>query len=42
MARSKGIGTDRVRLRDGLVAESLIMSDLAVFEHLARFVVDRG
>jgi SnoaL-like domain len=38
----EGIGTDRFRLRDGLVAESLIMSDLAVFEHLARFVVDRG
>lgn len=34
----EGIGTDRFRLRDGLVAESLIMSDLAVFEHLARFV----
>jgi hypothetical protein len=34
----EGIGTDRFRLRDGLVAESLIMSDLAVFEHLARSV----
>ena len=34
----EGIGTDRFRLRDGLVAESLIMSDLAVFGHLARRV----
>jgi SnoaL-like domain len=34
----EGIGTDRFRLRGGLVAESLIMSDLAVFEHLARSV----
>ena len=32
----EGIGTDRFRLRDGLVAESLIMSDMPVFEHLAR------
>ena len=38
----EGIGTDRFRLRDGLVAESLIMSDLAVFEHLARLVAGRG
>lgn len=37
----EGIGTDRFRLRDGLVAESLIMSDLAVFEHLAR-LAERG
>jgi len=36
-----GIGTDRFRLRDGLVAESLIMSDLAVFGALAR-LVERG
>jgi len=34
----EGIGTDRLRLRGGLVAESLIMSDLAVFEALARLV----
>ncbi len=34
----EGIGTDRLRLRGGLVAESLIMSDLPVFEALARFV----
>ena len=38
----EGIGTDRFRLRDGLVAESLIMSDLPVFEHLARLVTGRG
>lgn len=37
----EGIGTDRFRLRDGLVAESLIMSDLAVFAALARSV-ERG
>ena len=37
----EGIGTDRLRLRDGLVAESLIMSDLAVFAALARSV-ERG
>ena len=38
----EGIGTDRFRLREGLVAESLIMSDLAVFEPLARLVAGRG
>ena len=38
----EGIGTDRLRLRDGLVAESLIMSDLAVFGALARVVAGRG
>ena len=38
----EGIGTDRFRLRDGLVAESLIMSDLPVFEALARFVGGGG
>ena len=38
----EGIGTDRFRLRDGLVAESLIMSDMPVFEHLARLVAGRG
>jgi SnoaL-like domain len=38
----EGIGVDRFRLRDGLVAESLIMSDLAVFGHLARLVAGRG
>ena len=38
----EGIGTDRLRLRGGLVAESLIMSDLPVFEHLARLVAGRG
>ena len=38
----EGIGTDRFRLRDGLVAVSLIMSDLAVFEHLARLAAERG
>jgi SnoaL-like polyketide cyclase len=38
----EGIGTDRFRLRGGLVAESLIMSDLPVFEHLARLVAGRG
>ena len=38
----EGIGTDRFRLRDGLVAESLIMSDLPVFGHLARLVAGRG
>ena len=38
----EGIGTDRFRLRDGLVAESLIMSDLPVFEALARLVAGRG
>ena len=37
----EGIGTDRFLLRDGLVAESLIMSDLPVFEHLARLVAGR-
>ena len=37
----EGIGTDRFRLRDGLVAESLIMSDLPIFGALAR-VVERG
>ena len=37
----EGIGTDRFRLRDGLVAESLIMSDLAVFGDLAQ-VAERG
>ena len=37
----EGIGTDRFRLRGGLVAESLIMSDLAVFGALARSV-ERG
>ena len=31
-----GIGTDRIRLRDGLVVDNLIMSDLPVFEALAR------
>jgi hypothetical protein len=39
--RFEGIGTDRFRLRDGLVAESLIMSDLAIFGALAQ-VVERG
>ncbi len=38
----EGIGTDRFRLRGGLVAESLIMSDMPVFEHLARLVAGRG
>jgi hypothetical protein len=38
----EGIGTDRLRLRNGLVAESLIMSDLPVFEALARFVAERA
>jgi SnoaL-like domain len=38
----EGIGTDRFRLRGGLVAESLIMSDLPVFEALARFVGSGG
>jgi hypothetical protein len=38
----EGIGTDRLRLRGGLVAESLIMSDLPVFEALARFVAERA
>ena len=37
----EGIGTDRFRLRDGLVAESLIMSDLAIFGALAQ-AVERG
>ena len=37
----EGIGTDRFRLRHGLVAESLIMSDLAIFGALAQ-VVERG
>ena len=37
----EGIGTDRIRLRGGLVAESLIMSDLPIFGALAR-VVERG
>lgn len=31
-----GIGTDRLRLRDGLVVDNLIMSDMPVFEALAR------
>lgn len=31
-----GIGTDRLRLRDGLVIDNLIMSDMPVFEALAR------
>jgi hypothetical protein len=31
-----GIGTDRIRLRDGLVTDNLIMSDMPIFEHLAR------
>jgi hypothetical protein len=31
-----GIGTDRIRLRDGLVVENLIMSDMPVFAALAR------
>jgi hypothetical protein len=30
-----GIGTDRIRLRDGLVVENLIMSDMAIFAALA-------
>ena len=38
----EGIGADRFRLRDGLVAESLIMSDLPVFEALARRVAERA
>ena len=38
----EGIGTDRFRLRAGLVAESLIMSDMPDFEHLARLVAGRG
>jgi hypothetical protein len=33
--RFEGIGTDRFRLRDGLVAETLVMSDLAIFGALA-------
>ncbi len=37
----EGIGTDRFRLRDGLVAESLIMSDLGIFGALAQ-VVERS
>lgn len=32
----EGIGTDRIRLRDGLVAENLIMSDMPIFGRLAR------
>jgi SnoaL-like domain len=39
--RFEGIGTDRFRLRDGLVAESLIMSDLDIFAALAQ-AVERG
>jgi SnoaL-like domain len=39
--RFEGIGTDRFRLRDGLVAETLVMSDLAIFGALAQ-VVERG
>ncbi|GGC68851.1 hypothetical protein GCM10011504_53440 [Siccirubricoccus deserti] len=39
--RFEGIGTDRFRLRDGLVAESLIMSDLPIFAALAQ-AVERG
>lgn len=31
-----GIGTDRIRLRDGLVTDNLIMSDMPVFRHLAK------
>jgi hypothetical protein len=31
-----GIGTDRIRLRDGLVIDNLIMSDMPIFEALAR------
>jgi hypothetical protein len=38
----EGIGTDRFRLRNGLVAESLIMSDLPMFDHLARLVAERA
>ena len=38
----EGIGTDRFRLQGGLVAESLIMSDLPVFEALAQVVAGRG
>jgi hypothetical protein len=37
----QGIGTDRFRLRDRLVAESPIMSGLPVFGALARFA-ERG
>ena len=36
--RFEGIGTDRFRLRDGLVAETLVMSDLAIFGALAPIV----
>jgi hypothetical protein len=39
--RFEGIGTDRIRLRDGLVTENLIMSDLAIFESLAQIVERR-
>ncbi len=39
--RFEGIGTDRFRLRDGLVAESLIMSDLDIFAARAQ-AVGRG
>ncbi len=38
----EGIGTDRFRLRGGVVAESLIVCVMAVFEHLARLVTGRG
>ncbi len=38
----EGMGTDRFRLRGGLVAESLIMSDLPIFEALARLVAGRA
>jgi hypothetical protein len=31
-----GIGTDRIRLRDGRVVDNLIMSDLPIFAALAQ------
>lgn len=31
-----GLGTDRIRLRDGLVVDNLIMSDMPIFAALAR------
>ncbi|MBX6374537.1 MAG: ester cyclase [Acetobacteraceae bacterium] len=40
--RFEGIGTDRIRLQGGLVVENLIMSDLAIFEALARLVEGGG
>ena len=40
--RFEGIVTDPFRLRGGLVAESLIMSDLPVFDGLARSVAGRA